>query len=128
MRGVLGFLTGQHKLATFLRQHFVFKIVPMLNPDGVVLGNYRSSMAGLDLNRQWRLPDKNVTPCIYYFKKLFRSFRGKVVFFCDIHGHSTKTDAFMYGCENKDHVKESLIRSPNLNPKPEPKSKPNPEP
>ena len=25
----------------------------MLNPDGVILGNYRSSFAGKDLNRQF---------------------------------------------------------------------------
>jgi len=25
----------------------------MLNPDGVISGNYRSSLSGLDLNRQW---------------------------------------------------------------------------
>ena len=36
-----------------LRDHFVFKIVPMLNPDGVVNGNYRCSLSGQDLNRQW---------------------------------------------------------------------------
>ena len=29
--------------AKILREHFIFRIVPMLNPDGVVHGNYRSS-------------------------------------------------------------------------------------
>ena len=38
--------------AHVLRNHFVFKVVPMLNPDGVVNGNYRSSLAGEDLNRR----------------------------------------------------------------------------
>lgn len=33
-----------------------FQIIPMLNPDGVIVGNYRCSLAGLDLNREYREP------------------------------------------------------------------------
>ena len=29
-----------------LREKFIFKIVPMLNPDGVIVGNYRCSLSG----------------------------------------------------------------------------------
>jgi murein tripeptide amidase MpaA len=32
----------------------VFKIVPMINPDGVVFGNYRTSLSGKDLNRMFK--------------------------------------------------------------------------
>lgn len=32
---------SQHPIAKVLRDHLVFKIAPMLNPDGVYLGNYR---------------------------------------------------------------------------------------
>ena len=31
--------------------HYIVKLVPCMNPDGVVCGNYRSSLAGVDLNR-----------------------------------------------------------------------------
>ncbi len=34
-------------------ENFNFFIVPMLNPDGVVVGNYRTSYSGKDLNRQF---------------------------------------------------------------------------
>jgi murein tripeptide amidase MpaA len=30
----------------------------MLNPDGVINGNYRCSLAGADLNRRWKTPNK----------------------------------------------------------------------
>lgn len=41
MRGMLDFLTGESIEARLLRSLFVFKIVPMLNPDGVAFGNNR---------------------------------------------------------------------------------------
>jgi len=30
----------------------------MLNPDGVIIGNYRCSLDGSDLNRKFRWPSK----------------------------------------------------------------------
>lgn len=43
--------------AEMLRDKFVFKLIPMLNPDGVINGNYRCSLAGCDLNRRWTKPN-----------------------------------------------------------------------
>ena len=45
-------------LASSLRRKFIFKIVPMINPDGVVLGNYRTSFLGKDMNRMF-IMDQN---------------------------------------------------------------------
>jgi hypothetical protein len=56
-------------IAQHLRENFVFKLMPCLNPDGVVKGNYRSSFAGVDLNRQWILPVESIHPTIYHAKK-----------------------------------------------------------
>jgi murein tripeptide amidase MpaA len=52
MKGIIDYLVGPSLDARILRDNFVFKIVPMLNPDGVINGNYRCSLAGCDLNRQ----------------------------------------------------------------------------
>jgi cytosolic carboxypeptidase protein 6 len=41
------------------------QLVPMLNPDGVFLGNYRCSSLGLDLNRLWHTPVSTVAPTIH---------------------------------------------------------------
>jgi murein tripeptide amidase MpaA len=58
MRGTILFLTDPDSVeAAILRDNFVFKIIPMLNPDGVINGNYRCSLAGCDLNRRWRNPN-----------------------------------------------------------------------
>jgi len=40
------FLVSDEEKAEKLRNTFVFKIIPMLNPDGVIVGNYRSSLIG----------------------------------------------------------------------------------
>ena len=59
MRGVIDFLTDvDNQEAKLLREKFIFKIIPMLNPDGVINGNYRCSLAGCDLNRRWKNPIK----------------------------------------------------------------------
>jgi murein tripeptide amidase MpaA len=39
----------------FLLPRYNFYLFPMVNVDGVVLGNYRCNFHGLDLNRCWQL-------------------------------------------------------------------------
>jgi murein tripeptide amidase MpaA len=46
VEGIIDFICGQEREARMLRDIFVFKIVPMLNPDGVIVGNYRCSLGG----------------------------------------------------------------------------------
>ncbi|CDW76244.1 zinc carboxypeptidase family protein [Stylonychia lemnae] len=65
MKGIIDYLVGSSVGARVLRDNFVFKIVPMLNPDGVINGNTRCSLAGVDLNRQWIDPQKKVHPTIH---------------------------------------------------------------
>lgn len=48
----------------------MFKVVPMLNPDGVINGNYRCSLAGVDLNRMWLDPSKKLHPTIFSTKQV----------------------------------------------------------
>lgn len=101
MRGVLWFLTDpQNQEAKILRDHFIFKVVPMLNPDGVINGNYRVSLAGCDLNRRWKDPDHYLHPIIAATKRMARKLHEErgLALFCDLHGHSRKHNSFMYGC------------------------------
>jgi len=52
MKGVIDFLTNDDSPeAHLLRSNFVFNLVPMINIDGVINGNYRTSLSGMDLNR-----------------------------------------------------------------------------
>ena len=45
-----------------LREEFLIKIIPMVNVDGVINGNYRSNISGSDVNRQWLFPSKKFQP------------------------------------------------------------------
>lgn len=55
-----------------LRDTFVFKIVPMLNPDGVIVGNYRCSLTGRDLNRNYKSQLKDSFPTIMGTKSMIK--------------------------------------------------------
>ncbi|XP_051004697.1 cytosolic carboxypeptidase 4 [Acomys russatus] len=105
MKGTLEFLVSSDPVAKLLRETFVFKIIPMLNPDGVINGNHRCSLRGEDLNRQWLLPQAHLQPTIYHAKGLLHYLssigRGPVVF-CDFHGHSQRKNVFLYGCSMKE--------------------------
>merc|ERR1711991_1118641 len=68
MKGMIDYLTSSNPAAVLLRQLFVIYIVPILNPDGVYYGNNRCSLAGVDLNRQWKTPVKNLFPTVYTLK------------------------------------------------------------
>lgn len=48
----------------------MWKVVPMLNPDGVVAGNYRTGLSGKDFNREFLNPDRFVFPEIIALKEL----------------------------------------------------------
>ena len=98
--GIIEFLLSNSREAIFLRNNYVFKILPMINPDGVIYGNYRWSLLGVDLNRRWNNPSKILHPIIYNWKQLVKmiDIERSVAMFCDIHGHSRKKNIFMYGC------------------------------
>lgn len=98
MQGLIEYLTGNDRQARHLRNTYVFKIVPMLNPDGVVVGNYRCNLAGLDLNRQYILPNNETSPEIYAVKEMIKQTLEcrKIELYCDIHGHSTMKNLFVY--------------------------------
>lgn len=99
MRGVLDFLTGDSPEAVILWDMFVFKVVPMLNPDGVINGNYRCSLCGGDLNRRYKAPSKVLHPTVYALKRLCNEFQEEreLSLFVDLHGHSRWKNIFMYG-------------------------------
>ncbi|KAM9633657.1 cytosolic carboxypeptidase 3 isoform 2-T2 [Morphnus guianensis] len=107
MKGFLDYILGNSGKAQLLRDNFVFKVVPMLNPDGVIVGNHRCSLTGQDLNRKYRSNVKKFYPSIWYTRNMIKRVMGDhgVFLYCDIHGHNRKQNVFMYGCERKQQAK-----------------------
>jgi hypothetical protein len=69
----------------------------MLAVDGVISGNSRCGLDGLDCNRQWA----QSTPIT---SALFRLLEGrKVVAVLDLHGHSKHVGWFGYSCRHEDN-------------------------
>ena len=123
VHGLILYLLSDEPEANALRDKFIFKIVPILNPDGVIYGNYRSSLMGVDLNRRWKNPSKFLHPTIYYTKSIIKYLVNKrkerVVMSCDFHGHSRKNNVFMYGCVSNVQENVSLKANPIIHAVPE---------
>lgn len=103
MRGLLDHLTDPRDPEMVrLRHAYVFKVVPSLNPDGVICGNHRCSMAAKDLNRQWLNPSQSLHPTIFHTKcliNLLAEVGSAPYIYIDLHGHSRMKDIFVYGCD-----------------------------
>jgi hypothetical protein len=46
-------LAGPGEVAEAFRRQFKVVVVPLVNPDGVAAGHWRSNLGGVDLNRDW---------------------------------------------------------------------------
>ena len=110
MQGFIKYLLGNSLQAKELRKRCIFRIIPMVNPDGVIIGNYRTNMAGNDLNRKYHAPDERLHPTVTAIKKLVSNLtypdgnvggeiseEDRVFAFIDMHGHSRKKNVFCYG-------------------------------
>ncbi|XP_044014103.1 cytosolic carboxypeptidase 6 [Aphidius gifuensis] len=100
-QGLMDFLVSGHPIALVLRNYVVFKIIPMLNPDGVFLGNYRSTLMGMDLNRAWNRISEWIHPTLFATRNLLESLdkNSNTPLDCvlDLHAHTNSTGLFVYG-------------------------------
>jgi hypothetical protein len=73
----------------------------MINIDGVIAGNTRCDVSGLDLNRQYKMNVNNDAIVIKSIMKLAHNlkmeYKDNFKMFLDLHGHSMKKNSFTYG-------------------------------
>ena len=81
LKGFLDFILKVDDIrAQKLREKFLFKIVPMLNPDGVYRGHYRTDSRGVNLNRVYLETHPEWHPTISAVKNLILSLSKEEVF------------------------------------------------
>jgi hypothetical protein len=100
LKGALDLLMDPaDKRARELRKRFVFKLVPILNPDGVFRGHFRMDQFGNNLNRYYTAPDRKIQPTIFGAVSLLDLYAGrKLLSACiDMHAHASKRGCFIYG-------------------------------
>lgn len=100
MHGCIDFLLNRSDpRAAALRQRFVFFIVPMINPDGVIRGHSRGDACGVDLNRMYRNPCFVKHPAPFCIRLVLQSLAAekKLALFIDMHAHANKKGTFFYG-------------------------------
>lgn len=93
-----------------LRELFEFKIIPMINPDGVLAGNFRTNTSGDDLNRRYDKPHTLFHPTICAFRKMMdndKKQNRKIYALFDLHGHSCRKNVFIYGPKVSSYSKKS---------------------
>lgn len=98
INGLLQFVLSDDPRAVELRKRFVFKVCPMLNPDGVAWGHSRTNTLGLDLNRCYRSPVPELHEGVFAAKEMLLAWamRGELLLYMDSHAHAAKRGCFLF--------------------------------
>ena len=77
----------------------MFKLIPLLNPDGVYRGHFRMDQFGNNLNRYYTEPDPTQQPSIFAAKTLLDMYasQNRLSMYLDLHSHASKRGCFIYG-------------------------------
>ena len=105
VRYLLELLVTAEERGEKIYEKYLFKIVPMVNPDGVIHGNTRTELTGIDDNRVWQKTSKSVTPNIHALKRQILRTKDNTNLILDLHSHSKKLGCFFYGNYTSSNIK-----------------------
>ena len=78
LEGFVAWLRGGDPMAAVLLDQALIEIVPMANPDGVFLGNYRTNANSVNLENQWSAPYSSTVPEIVALRTAIEGYMGAV--------------------------------------------------
>lgn len=76
VEGLLGWLTSGDPRAEVLLDNALVEVVPMGNPDGVFLGNYRTNANSVEIESQWSAPYNSTQPEIVALRSAIEGYMG----------------------------------------------------
>ncbi len=123
--GLLRWAIGDSPAAQTFRRRSMLYMIPFMNPDGVLHGNYRVNGAGVNLNRVWDDPALETEPTVASAVAVMERFRddgGDIRLFADFHAHSTyRKNFFYYASEESDpelhrQMTQFIYRFSSINP------------
>lgn len=96
LEGLVRFLLGTDPEAAELRRRFLFRLLPMMDPDGVARGATRFNRHGYDPNRHWNAVEPEKMPEVFSAKAVIRTWRaagGRIDLFLAF--HDTQNDVLI---------------------------------
>ena len=97
-----------------LLENFIFKLIPIINVDGVSNGYFRLEQDGFNLNRCYLNPNQKINPENYAITKLFYfySSKYKIRYYFDLHADMNTRGVYTFGNALKlfeEHVENVLF-------------------
>ena len=115
MNGILKTLFDkENPYSKMLLENFVFKIVPIINVDGVSHGHFRLDVNGYNLNRCYYNPDQNIHPENFAITKIFYFYaeKYKIRYYFDLHADMNVRGVYTFGnaiSNFEEHVENVLF-------------------
>ena len=119
--GTLGFngilktlIDSNNQINKLLLDNFIFKLIPIINVDGVSNGYFRLNTEGYNLNRCYLGPSQKIFPENYAITKLFYFYSSnyKVRYYFDLHADMNTRGVYTFGNALKifeEHVENVLF-------------------
>ena len=107
-------INNENPINKILLDNFIFKLIPIINVDGVSNGYFRLEQDGFNLNRCYLNPNQKINPENFAISKLFYFYASKykIRYYFDLHADMSTRGVYTFGNALKlfeDHVENVLF-------------------